>query len=63
MIEFFLEGTRARSNKMLSPKFGIMNIVTGTYFDKKVDDVIFIPVGLNYTRVLEGETFPGELTG
>ena len=26
IIEFFLEGTRARSNKMLSPKFGIMNI-------------------------------------
>ena len=63
MIEFFLEGTRSRINKMLTPKFGIMNILTGTYFDKKVEEIVFIPVGLNYSRVLEGESFPGELTG
>jgi glycerol-3-phosphate O-acyltransferase len=34
-LEFFIEGTRSRSGKMLSPKTGMMSVVTnvllGTY--------------------------------
>lgn len=62
-LEFFLEGTRARSGKMLRPKFGLLNILTSTYFKDKVKDLHFIPVSINYSRVLEGETFPLELLG
>lgn len=62
-MEFFIEGTRSRTNKMLPPKFGILQILTNTYFDKKIEEVTFIPVTINYTRTLEGESFPNELTG
>ena len=63
VMEFFVEGTRSRSNKMLSPKFGILQIMSNTFFDKQVDEISFVPVNINYTRTLEDSSFPGELTG
>ena len=62
-MEFFVEGTRSRSNKFLSPKFGILQIMTNTFFDKKVEEITFVPVNINYSRTLEDSSFPGELTG
>mmetsp|Transcript_17381 Transcript_17381/g.12422 ORF Transcript_17381/g.12422 Transcript_17381/m.12422 type:complete len:365 (+) Transcript_17381:799-1893(+) len=62
-IEFFIEGTRSRTNKVLSPKFGFMSMLTNSYFKGHVEELTFVPVTINYTRVLEGETFPFELTG
>ena len=62
-MEFFVEGTRSRTNKMLSPKFGILQIMTNVFFDGKVEELSFIPVNINYTRTLEDGSFPGELTG
>ncbi len=62
-MEFFIEGTRSRTNKILPPKYGFLSILTSAYYKKKVEDLTFIPVTINYTRTLEGETFPIELTG
>ena len=63
IMEFFIEGTRSRTNKMLPPKLGILQILNNTYFEKKCEEVTFVPVTINYTRTLEGESFPNELTG
>ena len=63
VMEFFVEGTRSRSNKFLSPKFGILQIMTNTFFDGKVEEITFVPVNINYSRTLEDSSFPGELTG
>ncbi len=38
-------------------------MLTGAFYKDKVEEMVFIPVTINYTRVLEGETFPFELTG
>lgn len=62
-LEFFIEGTRSRSGKILHPKFGLLSMCTNTYFDGNVADIAFVPVTINYERVLEGETFPLELLG
>ena len=62
-MEFFIEGTRSRTNKILAPKYGFISILTGAYYKERVKDLTFIPVTINYTRTLEGETFPFELTG
>ncbi|EAS00429.1 male sterility protein (macronuclear) [Tetrahymena thermophila SB210] len=63
MLEFFVEGTRSRSGKMLHPKFGIMGIVADAVFDSKIPDAKIVPITLNYDKVLEGDTFPYELLG
>lgn len=62
-MEFFIEGTRSRTNKILTPKYGFLSILTQAYYKEKVKDLTFIPVTINYTRTLEGESFPTELTG
>ena len=63
IMEFFIEGTRSRTNKFMSPKYGFLSILTNAFFSKKVEEMHFVPVTINYTRTLEGETFPFELTG
>ena len=62
-IEFFVEGTRSRTGKTLTPKFGMLNMCTELYFDRSIPDLHIIPVTISYDRVLEGETFPFELLG
>ena len=62
-LEFFLEGTRSRTGKILHPKLGMLSMCTDVFFDGAVPDVSFVPVTINYDRVLEGETFPLELLG
>lgn len=62
-LEFFIEGTRSRTNKIMQPKYGFLSILTKAYYKNKVEDLTFVPVTINYTRTLEGETFPIELTG
>ena len=51
---------------MLKPKFGLLKILTSAFFSKKnqnVKNLFFVPISLNFSRVLEGETFPLELLG
>ncbi len=62
-VEFFVEGTRSRSFKMLNPKFGMMTIITDCVFDGKINDAFIVPITINYEKVLEGDTFPYELLG
>ena len=62
-MEFFIEGTRSRSNKILPPKYGFMSVCTRVFFEKEVDEITFVPVTLNYTKTLESESFLGELRG
>jgi len=63
IMEFFVEGTRSRTNKILAPKYGFMSICTKVFFEKEVEDIIFVPVTINYTRTFESESFLGELRG
>ena len=62
-LEFFIEGTRSRSGKILHPKFGLLSMCTNTFYEGNVSNLHFVPITINYERVLEGETFPLELLG
>lgn len=62
-VEFFIEDSRSRTGKILSPCFDILSVVLDTVVYNKVADVCFIPMTVNYEKVLEGDNFPGELLG
>ena len=62
-IEFFIEGTRSRSGKMLQPKQGLLSVLTDAYFDGKVQDAYIVPVSINYEKTMEGEIYSNELLG
>lgn len=57
-LEFFIEGTRSRTGKILKPQFDILNIIFDTVANDKVNDVYLVPLTINYEKVLEGDTFP-----
>ncbi len=49
----FPEGGLSRDGKLRPPKFGLLSYMISDFDPKGERDVVFIPVGLNYDRVLE----------
>ncbi|XP_044024834.1 dihydroxyacetone phosphate acyltransferase isoform X2 [Siniperca chuatsi] len=62
-VEFFLEGTRSRTSKSLTPKLGLLNIVMDPFLKGEVFDVSLVPVSISYERVLEETLYARELLG
>ncbi|CAB1342928.1 unnamed protein product [Coregonus sp. 'balchen'] len=62
-IEFFLEGTRSRTCKSLTPKLGLLNIIMEPFFKGEVFDVNLVPVSISYERILEESLYARELLG
>ncbi|XP_051730739.1 dihydroxyacetone phosphate acyltransferase [Ctenopharyngodon idella] len=62
-IEFFLEGTRSRTSKSLTPKTGLLNIVMEPFFKGELFDVNLVPVSISYERILEETLYARELLG
>lgn len=53
-LEFFLEGGRSRSGKLLIPKTGLLSVVVNTVIEGKINDVSIVPVGVSYDKLIEG---------
>ncbi|XP_061668133.1 dihydroxyacetone phosphate acyltransferase isoform X2 [Syngnathoides biaculeatus] len=62
-VEFFLEGTRSRTAKSLTPKLGLLNIVMEPFLKGEVFDVCLVPVSISYERILEEALYARELLG
>lgn len=62
-VEFFLEGTRSRTSKSLTPKLGLLNIVMDPFLKGQVFDVSLVPVSISYERVLEEALYAREMLG
>ena len=62
-IEFFVEGTRSRTGKILSPKFGILSVIGQNVVDGRIPDAFILPVTINYEKILEGNSFTYEMMG
>lgn len=62
-IEFFIEGGRSRSGKMVMPKYGLLSMLIQAYKTKACDDLAAIPVYIGYDRVIEEESYLKELGG
>jgi glycerone phosphate O-acyltransferase/fatty acyl-CoA reductase len=62
-LEFFIEGTRSRSGKMLHPKMGLLNDVTQVYLDGGIPNAVVCPITINFEKTVEGELYKNELLG
>ncbi len=49
----FPEGGLSKDGKLRPPKFGLLSYMVGGFDPKGGRDVVFVPVGINYDRVLE----------
>jgi len=52
-LEFFIEGGRSRTGKMVMPKYGILSMIIDAYREKACEDLAAIPVYIGYDRVIE----------
>ena len=62
-IEFFLEGGRSRTGKLLPPKLGLLNMVVEAALAVPNRELFFVPVSIGYDRLVEGSSYVRELTG
>src|SRR5205807_1325062 len=49
----FPEGGLTRDGKLRTPKFGLLAYMVGRFDPDHARDVVFVPVGINYDRVIE----------
>jgi glycerol-3-phosphate O-acyltransferase len=63
MIEFFLEGGRSRTGKLLPPMLGLLNMVVSSALQIEGRRVWFVPVSIGYERFMEEGAFARELSG
>ncbi|HZZ84656.1 MAG TPA: 1-acyl-sn-glycerol-3-phosphate acyltransferase [Anaeromyxobacteraceae bacterium] len=61
--EFYLEGGRSRTGKLLFPKTGLFSMEVDAWLDGAADDVLFVPVAVDYERLMEGGSYARELAG
>jgi glycerol-3-phosphate O-acyltransferase len=62
-IEYFIEGGRSRSGRMLAPRTGILGMTVRSYLRDHAHPLVFIPVYVGYEKLLEGRSFVAELKG
>ncbi|MCK9230301.1 MAG: 1-acyl-sn-glycerol-3-phosphate acyltransferase [Syntrophales bacterium] len=62
-LEFFIEGGRSRTGKMVMPKYGLLSMVIQAYREKACDDIAIIPVYIGYDKVIEEKSYLQELGG
>jgi 1-acyl-sn-glycerol-3-phosphate acyltransferase len=62
-VEFFIEGTRSRSGKMLQPKMGLLGKITSALNRGVVQDVTIVPISINYEKTMESFMYANELNG
>jgi glycerol-3-phosphate O-acyltransferase len=61
--EFFPEGGRSRTGKLLQPKLGLFTWLVDAVLEGARDDLLFVPVAIDYEKVVEGASYTQELQG
>ncbi len=62
-LEFFIEGGRSRTGKMIMPKYGLLSMIIQAYKEGAGEDLALIPVYIGYDRVIEEKAYLKELGG
>ncbi len=62
-MEIFIEGGRTRTGKLAIPKAGFLSILIQAYAEGACNNLAFIPVSIDYDKVMEDEGYVKELQG
>jgi glycerol-3-phosphate O-acyltransferase len=61
--EFFIEGGRSRTGKLLFPKTGLLAMEVDAWRESTVEDLFFVPIAIDYEKLPEGKSYTKELGG
>lgn len=62
-IEYFIEGGRSRTGRLLPPKGGMIAMTVRAYLRQPTRPVLFQPVYIGYEKLMEGNSYLDELSG
>ncbi|MCH9005979.1 MAG: glycerol-3-phosphate 1-O-acyltransferase PlsB [Proteobacteria bacterium] len=62
-MEYFIEGGRSRTGRLLAPKGGMLVMTVNSYIKSPQRPIVFVPVYFGYEKLIEGDAFIGELGG
>ena len=62
-LEFFIEGGRSRTGKMVMPKYGLLSMILQAYQEKYCENLALVPLYISYDRVIEERSYLKELSG
>ena len=62
-IEYFIEGGRSRTGRLLKPKLGMLDMTVEAFMKTQGKPLAFIPVYIGYEKLIEGRSYIGELYG
>jgi len=62
-IEYFVEGGRSRTGRLLQAKAGMVNMTVRAFLRQPRRPVMFQPVYLGYEKLIEGKSYLDELSG
>jgi glycerol-3-phosphate O-acyltransferase len=62
-LEWYIEGGRSRSGKLLPPRFGLLAYVVDAYRRGKSEDVHLIPVAIAYDQIQDVGAYTAEQRG
>lgn len=61
--EFFPEGGRSRTGKLLAPKLGMFSWQVDAVLEGAREDLVFVPISIDYEKIVEGSSYRHELGG
>ena len=63
-VEFFIEGGRTRSGKLLNPRLGVLGMVLDAAEHRRPgQEVTLLPIAMAYEKVAEEQSYARELSG
>ena len=62
-IEYFIEGGRSRTGRLLQPKGGMLSMTVRAYLRTQTRPVMFQPIYVGYEKLAEGNAYTAELSG
>lgn len=62
-LEYFIEGGRSRTGRLLPPKGGMISMTVRAFLRQPKKPVLFQPVYIGYEKLLEGNSYLDELSG
>jgi glycerol-3-phosphate O-acyltransferase len=62
-IEYFVEGGRSRTGRLLEPKGGMLAMTVRSYIKDPKRPLVFVPIYFGYEKLIEGDSFISELGG
>jgi glycerol-3-phosphate O-acyltransferase len=62
-LEWYIEGGRSRTGKLREPRLGLLSYVTDSYQRGIVEEVILVPVSINYDQIADVGSYAAEQRG